>query len=149
MKRQDPRDPSMYGKGKEKKGQHSCTCLRGQLSRGKNGACDQTSPSWRTRIKHQTQSQHFRRADTNLDSPRASACSRSSSTRSEHGRRCEESQPASIDQDSQARARKIAQAIKATQGPPRRYGTSGGYVLGPPHHTGTGLQFSDFHLGVI
>eukprot|EP00983_Pelagomonas_calceolata_P037298 1136276-Pelagomonas_calceolata.AAC.4 len=35
-------------------------------------------------------------------------------------------QGANADQDSQAQARKIAQAIEGTRGPPRRYGISGG-----------------------
>eukprot|EP00983_Pelagomonas_calceolata_P063243 1147646-Pelagomonas_calceolata.AAC.1 len=42
-------------------------------------------------------------------------------------------QGASADQDSRAQARKIAQTIKATWRPPRRYRTSGGYV-GPPSY---------------
>eukprot|EP00983_Pelagomonas_calceolata_P119488 1160610-Pelagomonas_calceolata.AAC.20 len=46
-------------------------------------------------------------------------------------------QAASTDQDSRALARKIAQAINATYCPPRRYGTTGGYV-GPPSY-GNGL----------
>eukprot|EP00983_Pelagomonas_calceolata_P027262 856614-Pelagomonas_calceolata.AAC.1 len=37
-------------------------------------------------------------------------------------------QAASADQDSQARACKIAQAIKATWGPSRNYRTFGGYA---------------------
>eukprot|EP00983_Pelagomonas_calceolata_P124640 1161128-Pelagomonas_calceolata.AAC.5 len=56
-------------------------------------------------------------------------------------------QAASADQDSQARARKIAQAIKSTWGPPRRYGISRGYV-GPPSY-GNVPPFSGFHLKVI
>eukprot|EP00983_Pelagomonas_calceolata_P052356 1142822-Pelagomonas_calceolata.AAC.1 len=56
-------------------------------------------------------------------------------------------QTASADQGSRAQAQKIAQAFKVTWGPPRGMGLLGN-MLGL-RVTGMGLQFSDFHSGVI
>eukprot|EP00983_Pelagomonas_calceolata_P028528 893596-Pelagomonas_calceolata.AAC.1 len=63
--------------------------------------------------------------------------SRSSSTRAEHGRSWEERtsskrRPRQLSSSTQGSAGK-AKRHEATWGPPRRYGTSGGYV-GPPKY---------------
>eukprot|EP00983_Pelagomonas_calceolata_P004724 155249-Pelagomonas_calceolata.AAC.1 len=70
---------------------------------------------------------------TSTTSPSSRSSSGSSSTRAENGRSCAVLQAASADQGSQAQARRIAQAVKVTWGPPRRYGTVGGYI-GPPSY---------------
>eukprot|EP00983_Pelagomonas_calceolata_P025622 804267-Pelagomonas_calceolata.AAC.1 len=77
----------------------------------------------------------------------SSPSSRSSSTEQNTGEAVEKGQGASTDKDSRARARKIAQAIKATWGPPWGYVTFGN--ISGLQFMGMGLQFSDFHLGVI
>eukprot|EP00983_Pelagomonas_calceolata_P072614 1151798-Pelagomonas_calceolata.AAC.1 len=66
-------------------------------------------------------------------SPAARAVAGAAASGQNMGGAVKKGQGASVDQDSQARTRKIAQSNKAAWKPPRKYGTSGGY-FGPPNY---------------